>query len=214
MVGVAADRTFRTGERTWSCHPRVIPMPDSDSDPGVASAVRAATADLERELVRLVVSNHGRLIRLAGLICDRSSDAEDAVQTAFEQAWRRRTTLRNPDRISAWLDRIVVREAIRLSGRRHGLLARLQSEPRSLDLTDQSIDQPQARDPEPAIRVALRVAYAQLPPPQRAVIALHLYAGYSIVETADAVGAPVETVRSRLRLARERLRAQLGDTPR
>jgi len=46
------------------------------------------------------------------------------------------------------------------------------------------------------------------------VIALHLYAGYSVVETAEAVGAPVETVRSRLRLARERMRRQLEEAPR
>ena len=36
-------------------------------------------------------------------------------------------------------------------------------------------------------------------------------AGYSITETAEVVGAPLETVRSRLRLAREQLRFQLSE---
>jgi DNA-directed RNA polymerase specialized sigma24 family protein len=39
-----------------------------------------------------------------------------------------------------------------------------------------------------------------------------LYAGYTVQETADIVGAPLETVRSRLRLARERLRTVLGES--
>jgi DNA-directed RNA polymerase specialized sigma24 family protein len=41
---------------------------------------------------------------------------------------------------------------------------------------------------------------------------LHLYAGYSVAETAEIVGAPVETARSRLRLARQRLRMELDAT--
>jgi len=47
-----------------------------------------------------------------------------------------------------------------------------------------------------------------------AVVALHLYLGYSIAETADMVGAPLETVRSRLRLAREQMRFQLNEVVR
>jgi len=50
-----------------------------------------------------------------------------------------------------------------------------------------------------------------LPADQRAVVALHLHLGYSIAETAEVVGAPPETVRSRLRLARQRLRHALGE---
>lgn len=46
---------------------------------------------------------------------------------------------------------------------------------------------------------------------QRAAIVLHLYLGYSVQETADLLDVPVETVRSRLRLARARLRGALTD---
>ena len=48
----------------------------------------------------------------------------------------------------------------------------------------------------------------RLPAAQRTVLALHYDAGYSVAETAALVNAPVETVRSRLRLARERLRRE------
>jgi RNA polymerase sigma-70 factor (ECF subfamily) len=67
---------------------------------------------------------------------------------------------------------------------------------------------------EVASRAALRHAFESLPAAQRAVVALHLYLGYSLAETSDMVGAPLETVRSRLRLAREQLRFQLGEAVR
>ena len=57
----------------------------------------------------------------------------------------------------------------------------------------------------------LKAAFEALPVDQRAALVLHLHLGYSVAETATIVGAPIETVRSRLRLGRERLRAALGD---
>jgi RNA polymerase sigma-70 factor (ECF subfamily) len=59
----------------------------------------------------------------------------------------------------------------------------------------------------------LRRSFEALPAEQRAALVLHLYYGYSVAETAVIVEAPVETVRSRLRLGRERLRTSLGDEP-
>jgi RNA polymerase sigma-70 factor (ECF subfamily) len=57
----------------------------------------------------------------------------------------------------------------------------------------------------------LRVALGRLSPEHRAVVALHLYAGYSVDETARVLQIPFDTVRSRLRAARERLRRDLGE---
>jgi RNA polymerase sigma-70 factor (ECF subfamily) len=171
-----------------------------------------AAASTERELAPFVVEHYGRLIRLAGLICDRTSDAEDAVQTALEQAWRRRDSLRDGDRLRAWLDRIVVREAIRISRRNRGFLNRFFTGPRAIvPEADETWPEPVAGATEPSTRAALRIAYASLSADQRAVVALHLHAGYSVAETADLVNAPIETVRSRLRLARQRLREQLRE---
>jgi RNA polymerase sigma-70 factor (ECF subfamily) len=67
---------------------------------------------------------------------------------------------------------------------------------------------------EPEDLIAVRAAFGRLPRDQRAVIALHLYAGYSVIETAAIVEAPIETVRSRLRLAKDRLRRDLAEPQR
>jgi RNA polymerase sigma-70 factor, ECF subfamily len=167
---------------------------------------------IERDIAELVAAHYPRLIRLAGLICRDAIDSEDAVQAGLERAWRRRASLHDPASLSAWLDRIVVREAIRLGRDNRTLRQRLQ---RILGDHDNIEIQVTRADVDPGSsvtsRTALRHAFESLPAAQRAVVALHLYLGYSLVETAEMVGAPLETVRSRLRLAREQLRFQLDE---
>jgi len=104
-----------------------------------------------------------------------------------------------------WLDRIVVRETIRMN--RRPLWSRL---------TATYADEHASLLPDPAgettpQRMALTAAFETLTPEQRAACVLHLHLGYSVSETADLMGAGVETTRSRLRLARRRLRADLSE---
>jgi len=170
-------------------------------------ARRGRSDDSDLALETFVVEHYDRLLRLSRLICHDAVDAADAVQSGLEQAWRHRGALRDPDRRSAWLDRIIVREAIRLSRRRRTWLERI------LGL-DHDADGPEiAREPtgDLELRIALDGAFDRLSPEQRAVVALHLHAGYTVAETAAIVDAPVETVRSRLRLARDHLRTALGE---
>lgn len=172
----------------------------------------ARDASIERDIAEFVVEHYPRLIRLAGLICRDAIDSEDAVQAALERAWRRRGTLQDSGSLAAWLDRIVVREAIRLGRDRRSLRQRLERMLGDHDDIEIRVVRTGA-DPGTAVtsRAALRHAFESLPAAQRAVVGLHLYLGYSLAETADMVGAPLETVRSRLRLAREQLRFQLGE---
>jgi DNA-directed RNA polymerase specialized sigma24 family protein len=46
--------------------------------------------------------------RLALAILGDDLEAEDAAQDAFTLAWRRRATLRDPDKFEAWFTRILV----------------------------------------------------------------------------------------------------------
>jgi RNA polymerase sigma-70 factor, ECF subfamily len=167
--------------------------------------VAAVVADTD--LAAFVAEQYDRLVRLGRLVCRDGADAADAVQLGLEQAWRRRATLRDDARLRPWLDRIVVREAIRIARSRQSLLGRFVT-PRPdvawIEPADQRMDQLPAWS-------ALRAAFARLSAEQRAVVALHLYMGYSVIETAELVGAPIETVRSRLRLAKDRLRSELEE---
>jgi RNA polymerase sigma-70 factor, ECF subfamily len=171
-----------------------------DAIAGTTLALDAAGLDA------FVREHHGRLVGLARLVCRDSSEAGDAVQGALEQAWRQRASLRDTQALRAWLDRIVVREAIRLDRRRRSPLARFFGGPREIPVgtIDHGTDAPHAS-------LALRLAFEGLPANQRAAIALHLHYGYSVAETARLVDAPVETVRSRIRAGRDLLRHALED---
>lgn len=171
------------------------------------------TAEVERAqsdaaIAEFVAEHYDRLLRLARLVCRDASDAADAVQLGLERAWRRRSTLRDEASLRPWLDRIVVREATRISKRRRSWLARLFSPTSEVTW----IEPPDPHDSEPATYLALRTAFQQLAPDHRAVVALHLYLGYTVAETATIVGAPDETVRSRLRVARKCLRRELEES--
>jgi hypothetical protein len=73
------------------------------------------------------------------------------------------------------------------------------------------VDEAAGRFPE---RFVLRQALAGVSVAHRAVVVLHLHAGYTLDETAGILGIPRETVRSRLRVAREQLRKVLGEAER
>ena len=62
-------------------------------------------------------------------------------------------------------------------------------------------------------RALVRSLLAELPEAQAECLALRIVLECSLQEVADAVGAPVNTVRSRLRLAKESLRARIASDP-
>jgi RNA polymerase sigma-70 factor (ECF subfamily) len=176
------------------------------SEPEALSSVDGigvGVARLGLESVEAFVNEHyPRLVRLAGLVTRDVDQAQDAVQAALERAWRKRDQA-HADTFRPWLDRIVVREAIRLAQGRNRL------GPWRHDPMDW-VDMP-ASTPEPTEMAVLREALGRLSPEHRAVVALHLYAGYSVEETARVLQIPFDTVRSRLRAARDRLRRELGE---
>jgi RNA polymerase sigma-70 factor (ECF subfamily) len=164
------------------------------------ASVESVEANEGTALRGLLAGEYPRLLRVAVLICRDHHDAQDAVQAALERAWRNHGALRDPDRLAAWLHRIVVREAIRSEGRRRALFGRWLSRPQEIDVAGDRAD---------VGDLDLRSALDALSVEQRAVLVLHYYAGYTVAETASLCGIGYETARSRLRLGRARLGAAL-----
>jgi RNA polymerase sigma-70 factor (ECF subfamily) len=75
---------------------------------------------------------------------------------------------------------------------------------------------PSVDGPEETVELALqrqrvRAAVAQLPPDQQEVLALAYFKGYTHREIAEALGQPLGTVKTRIRLAMQKLRRMLLD---
>src|SRR6478752_5076078 len=128
--------------------------------------------------------------------------AQDAVQQAFLLAWRQLPRLRDPERFSPWLYRLLVNACYEEHRRHKRWVSRIRALP---------VDGPVSPDPTVSVddRDALDRAFLRLTPQHRAVFVLHHYAGLPLTEIADVVGVPVGTVKSRLYHATRSLRAAI-----
>ncbi len=126
--------------------------------------------------------------------------AEDATQRALLDMWKYLPTLKDPDRFEAWAYRLVVNacHAEARHERRHRESLRLleTDAPVVLDAASRIATQHQLDD-----------AFRRLGLEHRMVVVLIHYVGFTPAETAEAMGTPVGTVRSRLHYALKHLRA-------
>ncbi|GLW53521.1 SigE family RNA polymerase sigma factor [Kitasatospora phosalacinea] len=141
------------------------------------------------------------LVRTAYLLTGGDAHlAEDLAQEALGKlyaGWRRVSRMENP----AGYARTVLVNTF-LSHRRR----RSSSE----HVTDTFVETP-GRGDDPALRIALLGALAEIPQQDRAVLILRYWEDLGVEETAAALRLTPSAVRSRASRALARLRARLGD---
>jgi RNA polymerase sigma factor (sigma-70 family) len=146
-------------------------------------------------------------IRTAHLICPET-DADDAVQDAFLKAYDALPRFREGAPIRPWLLRIVANEARnrrRSAGRRHGLALRVaDAEPM------QTVPGPEQVVMAAEQRTELLAALATLRDDDREVLGARFLLDLSETETAETLGIPRGTVKSRTSRALGRLREALA----
>lgn len=161
--------------------------------------IEAACGGDAAAVERLLVVCQPDLRRFARRACSTGEDAEDAVQIALWQLYRKIGALRTAATFAAWLFRIVERECYRL------LRAR-----KRLQQWDQSIDQVLRQEPLPLeLRKDLIGAIAALPPIYREVLILRDVDELTAPEAAQHLGISTDAVKSRLHRAREMMRERL-----
>ena len=152
----------------------------------------------------------GRLYATARLILHHPDRAEDAVQDTLVEAWRDIRGLRDPERLDAWLHRLLVRAC-----HRH---ARRDQRRRVAEI---SVPDPEggetagagfAHDAAGALadRDEIERAFRRLTDEQRTLLALIYFADLSLADASTAVGVPVGTIKSRHHRAMAALRAALA----
>jgi RNA polymerase sigma-70 factor (ECF subfamily) len=160
--------------------------------------------DLEQEFERLLVESSTLAFRVAYSVLRQREDAEDVAQEAFVKAHRNFRKLRTSTSFRAWLVRITWRLAIdrqRANRRRanrdqeHGRLAAAASSVDSLLMNERA-------------KLVWRAIDA-LPEKLRLTIVLAGIDGHDIREIAQLLKLPEGTVKSRLFLARERMKESL-----
>jgi RNA polymerase sigma-70 factor, ECF subfamily len=168
----------------------------ADSRPVVAEPL----TERAEAFLRLADDHLDAAYRLARAILHDATDAQDATHDAFERAWRKWSTLRDPARFEPWFDRILVntcRDRLRSAHRQ---------------ATDISVEVAiTAGDPfgQANDRDLLANAIASLSPDHRVVVALRYYRDLPVGEIASRLGIPAGTVQSRLHYALQRLHAAI-----
>lgn len=143
-----------------------------------------------------------RSYRLAAAILRDPIAAEDAVHDAFETAWRKWDSLRDPHSFDAWFGRILV------NGCRDRLRHRARWPVESI-ADDLPIATP---DPTDAVhdRDQLARGLARLKPDDQVLLALRYAEDLRVEDIARMLAVPAGTVMSRLHHATRRLREALS----
>ena len=171
----------------------------------------------DREAVRHVVTaNNQRLFRAAWSILKDRGEAEEAVQAAYVSAFSSIGAFEGRSSLSTWLTRIVINEAlgrVRAERRRR---ASLEAEGvpvletyRERLMAGSETPQPDAAVAREQLRRLIERAVAELPDIFRTVFVLREVEGLSVEDTAEALGIPAATVKTRLLRARKRLQEAL-----
>ncbi|HXK16216.1 MAG TPA: RNA polymerase sigma factor, partial [Polyangiaceae bacterium] len=153
------------------------------------------------------------LTRVAtGVLGARHADLDDAVQQSMIALVRALPAFRGECHPAGYASRITLRVALRVrrnlkrdATRREELGQLGPVEDQELDANDDALGSRR--------RELLRELLEDLPEEQAEALTLRVVMGWSLEEVAQASGAPVNTVRSRVRLAKEALRARIEAKP-
>ncbi len=191
-------------------------MSEHRSDAGdEALMVRFQSGD--RSAFALLVRRHQRpLYNFAFRHLASSAAAEEVVQDSFMRVVENASDFRQTSRFTAWLYTIARNLCIdalrKRAPRQHRSLDEPANHDDGLSLAERTADQ-SANVERSAVSVEMRArllsAIDQLPDEQREVFLLREISDLPFKEIAGVVGAPENTVKSRMRYALERLQAAL-----
>lgn len=141
-------------------------------------------------------------------ILNNNQDAEDAMQEAFLDAFRKIELYQGDATFGAWLKRIVINRSLDVLKKRKETL--------SIDEEGKHIvDAPAVEDPVEILSLKIdkiRKAIMELPEQYRIILSLHLLEGYDHEEIAEILNLKHGTVRTRYSRSRQKLLAHLKAT--
>jgi RNA polymerase sigma-70 factor (ECF subfamily) len=160
----------------------------------------------------LVTLGPALLGAVRGVLGAHSPDVEDVLQEAMLALHRALSSFRGESKTVHFACRVAVQTAMN-ARRRAGYRARYTPSvsPDAFDDVPHAAASPADAQSASERREALRALLDELPLPQGEALALHVVLGYSVEETAETTGVPVNTVRSRLRNALAALRERIRD---
>ncbi|QAT85699.1 ECF subfamily RNA polymerase sigma factor [Corallococcus coralloides] len=193
--------------------------------PNDSAAQQASDLSADRDLLKQVALGGAAAMRVVYARCSARAfaisvrllptraDAEEVLQETFLEVWRRAREF-DPERggLETWVTTIARTRSIdrlRALGTVSRMVEGVAQQPPPVSATPPSPDDCAAAVQDQG---RVRAAMARLPPEQREVVLLGYFDGLSQSEIAKKTGQPLGTVKTRARLALEKL-AVLLDAP-
>lgn len=182
----------------------------ASNPPSGVSSIQSTSNERELELLRLVVTHdrvafkelyviyHRRLARFLIRMTSHHELIEEVINDTLWTVWQKAGDFRGASRVSTWIVGIAYRRALKALRHYGARNARTEGEIAAID--EHSIDEE---------REWIERALAELPIEQRSVLELSYLMGHSCEEVADIMQCPVNTVKTRMFHAREKLRRSL-----
>ena len=188
------------------------PFRDASGDEALMQAYAAGDA---AAFDTLYARHRGGVYRYLLRHCGNAGTADELFQDVWMNVIRARASYAPSAKFATWIYRIAHNRVID-HWRATGRVELVHAGP---DVDDDPLDAlPGARNDEPEVRATANQIGARLaqalrtsPPAQREAFLLHQEGGLDLAEIAAITGAGVETVKSRIRYAVNKLRTELED---
>jgi RNA polymerase sigma-70 factor (ECF subfamily) len=147
-----------------------------------------------------------------GVLGSRHPEVDDVIQQSLIAVLQALSAFRGECHPAGYASRIALHVALR--ARRNAAVRRARTETLTqISASDPDVLWPGCEVSAERRKKALRDLLADLPEEQADALALRTMLGWSLEEVAQATGAPLNTVRSRVRLAKEALRRRIEADP-
>lgn len=178
----------------------------------------SATAEVtdEQAVVRALAGDHGgfellmrrhnrRVYRATRAILKRDDEAEDVMQEAYVRAYEHLAEFRGEASFGTWVSRIAVYEALARKRREQRFRSPTLPVEEATAVLPESVRSPEQLVNDQELRSVLEKAIDALPDDFRSVFVLRAVEQLSGAETAECLGIPEETVKTRLHRAKHKL---------
>ncbi len=173
------------------------------SDRGTESLVEASRAGNRAAFGELVLKFAGLVKAMAIARVRHWEDAQDVAQEVFVEAFFSLSKLREPEAFAAWLKRIVVKQADRVTRRRHVRADHLTESAKS------ELPGPEEAAETNETKKIVMDALATLSRSDREVVLMYYMQAESLQDLAEFSGVSVDAVKMRLHRARAKLKGRL-----
>jgi RNA polymerase sigma factor (sigma-70 family) len=175
--------------------------------------VRRIVAGDRHAFELLMRQSNRRLYRLARAVLRDAAEAEDALQDAYLAAFRSIGRFRGESSLATWLARLVLHECLgraRRDRRRHNVIPLVSADAEIETVPAGDADLPDRVAQRAQMRALLEEKLDELPEDFRVVFVLRSVEEMSVEDTAQCLGIPEATVRSRHFRAKSLLRESLA----